>query len=232
MRIHSTILRVAVIGSALLLNSCSRGFFGSPLYLAVTISPRPVSIAAGGTVVLAGVASNNLSVPTWSLLDAADAASVGSLTAVTGSPNSILFTAPLAPPIYNSSTPPGFTQGTVTVEATLAPPAGSTLPVAHDSVTMFITAAAVTVGLAPATAVVPLSGTQAFTGYAVGSVNNALTWQVNGVTGGTTLTGMITAAGVYTAPSMLPMTGNTVVIMTISQADPSQTASAVVTLAP
>jgi hypothetical protein len=106
----------------------------------------------------------------------------------------------------------------------------STLPVAHDAVTMFITASTISVGLSPMTAVVPLSGTVTFAGYAVGSVNNTLIWQVNGVVGGTTLTGMISSTGTYTAPAAMPMTGNTVVITMISQADPTRTVSAVVTL--
>jgi hypothetical protein len=230
MRDHSTIVGSVVIASMLLLNSCSPGFSTSPLYLAVTIAPRPISVPVGGTVVLAEIASNSLSVPTWSLANAADTNNAGMLTAMAGSPNSILYTAPSTPPIYNSSTPPGFTQGTVSVEATLQPPPMSTLPAAHDAVTIFITAPAVSVGLSPIAAVVPLGGSLTFAGYAAGSVNNALTWQVNGVVGGTTLSGMISSTGSYTAPAAMPMTGNTVVVTMISQADPTKTVSAVVTI--
>jgi hypothetical protein len=213
------------------LSSCTGYIFTEPVYLAVTISPRPVSVAVGGTVVLTGTATNNLSVPQWSLLDSTDTVSAGTLTAVSGSPNSILYTAPSAPPIYNSSVANGFTQGTVTVQASATPSPQTALPVAYDSVTFFITAPSVTVSLSPATASVPLSGTQLFTGYAVGSVNNALTWQVNGVTGGSlSTTGTISSAGLYTAPANPLMTGDTVTITVISQADSTKTASAVVTL--
>jgi hypothetical protein len=38
----------------------------------------------------------------------------------------------------------------------------------------------------------------------VGSTNTGVTWQVNGVTGGTAETGTITSAGVYTAPAIAP----------------------------
>jgi hypothetical protein len=81
-----------------------------------------------------------------------------------------------------------------------------------------------------ATASVHVVGTQQFTGYAVGSVNNALTWQVNGASGGGTATGTITTAGLDTAPAVLPMTGNTVTITAVSQADTTKSASSVVTL--
>jgi hypothetical protein len=50
---------------------------------------------------------------------------------------------------------------------------------------------------------------------------------VNGVTGGSAATGTITNAvtafyegGLYTAPTVMPMTGDTVTITMISQADP------------
>jgi hypothetical protein len=230
MSIHSKILRLAALASTVALGSCSRGFFTSPLYLAVTISPRPVSSAEGGTVILTAAVSNNLSLPQWNLLDSADTPNAGSLATVSNSPNSIQYTAPPAPPIYNSSVPAGFAQGTVTVQVSVNPPMGSTLPVAHDAVTLFITAPSVTAGISPTTVAVALGGVQFFSGYAVGSVNNAVTYQVNGVTGGSVATGTIDKTGVYTAPASLPITGNTVTITVISQADPTKSASAVVTL--
>jgi hypothetical protein len=60
--------------------------------------------------------------------------------------------------------------------------------------------------------------------------NNALTWQVNGIPGGGTTNGTIIPAGLYAAPAALPMTGNTVTITAVSQADTTKTASSVVTL--
>jgi hypothetical protein len=216
--------------STLLLTSCSKGVFSSPLYLAVTVTPRPIFLPVGGTVVLTGIVSNNLSLPRWSLLDGADTPSPGTLTAVSN-PNSILYTAPAAPPIYSSAASPGFTQGTVTVAADVTPPPGSSnLPPAHDAITIFIIAPAVSVAISPAVASVALNGMQQFTGYAVGSANNALTWEVNGVAGGSMSTGTITAGGLYTAPASNPMTGSTVTITVVSQADPTKTASGTVNL--
>jgi hypothetical protein len=225
MKIRSKFLCSAALVSTLALSSCSNGFFGSPQYLAVTISPRPTSVPAGSTVVFSTLVTNNLSLPTWDILDAADTAAAGTLTAVAGSSTSISYTAPAAPPIYNAAAGVAFTQGTVTVQANVNPPPLSTLPVAHDAVTFFITSPTISVGISPATVTVPLGGVQYFAAYAVGSANNALTWQISGVNSGS-----INTAGIYTAPTTLPLTGNTVTITVISQADPTKTASAVVTL--
>jgi hypothetical protein len=93
------------------------------------------------------------------------------------------------------------------------------------------------VGLSPLTTTVALGGTEQFLGYAVGNTNTALTWQVNGVTGGSAATGTISntvtadyEGGLYTAPTVMPMTGNTITITMISQADPTNTMTANVTL--
>jgi len=183
MRALSNLLRSAALVSTLALGSCSKGYFGNPPYLAVTISPRPVSVAVGQTVVLTGTVSNNLSLPTWSLLNAADTPNIGTLSAVAGANTSISYTAP-----------------------------------------------SVTAEISPTTASVPLNGTLQFSGYAVGSVDNAVVWQVNGVAGGSTTAGTITTTGLYIAPATLPMTGNSVTILLVSHADPTKSASAVVSL--
>jgi hypothetical protein len=93
------------------------------------------------------------------------------------------------------------------------------------------------IGLSPLTTTVALGGTEQFLGYAVGNVSTALTWQVNGVTGGSAATGTISntvtadyEGGLYTAPTVMPMTGDTVTITMISQADPTKTMTATVTL--
>jgi uncharacterized protein (DUF1800 family) len=62
--------------------------------------------------------------------------------------------------------------------------------------------------------------TAQFNATVINNTNPAVTWQVNGVTGGTSTTGTITAAGLYTAPATLPAS-NTVTITAISVAAPS-----------
>ena len=78
----------------------------------------------------------------------------------------------------------------------------------------------------------PSAATQQFIGYAVGNVNNTLIWQVNGVTGGSTVhhRDHQLQPALYVAPATMPMSGNTVTITIISQADPTKTASVVITL--
>ena len=202
-----------------------------PGYLAVTISPRPAFVPAGGSVMLTGVVSNNLGVPQWGFLNAADTANVGTLTPVTGSPNSVLYTAPPAPPVYDNGVPAGTQQGVVTVTAIVNPPAQSTLTPAYDSVSIFITTSTVTISpITPATVTVAVGATQVFSGYELGSDINTFTWEVNGVPGGSATTGTINFMGIYTAPASVPMNSNTVTVTMVSNADPTKSATAVVTL--
>jgi hypothetical protein len=93
------------------------------------------------------------------------------------------------------------------------------------------------VTVSPRTASVDPFTTQAFTAQVQGSTNQAVTWQVNGVTGGSATTGIISTAGLYTAPhaissSLVPATNApiTVTITAISQASATATGTAVVTL--
>jgi hypothetical protein len=95
----------------------------------------------------------------------------------------------------------------------------------------------VTVSLQPLTPTLGTFGNQTFTATVTGSSNTALTWQVNGVTGGSATTGTISSTGVYSAPhfisgSILPANSNspvTVAITAISQADPAASGTATIT---
>jgi hypothetical protein len=223
-------IRLATIAAAIALIGCDNSVTISPAYLGVVISPRPGSISVGGTMVFTGTVSNNLSLPQWSVLDSADANNVGTLTPIDGSSNTILYTAPPTPPIYSFTA--GVTQGSVTLQATTTSPPGTSIPVTGDAVSFVITAPSVTVALTPATATVSLGATQQFFGYAVGSTNNTLVWQLsaNGLPSASGALGTINSAGTYVAPSFMPASGNTVTVTITSQADPTKTQSAVVTL--
>ena len=70
-----------------------------------------------------------------------------------------------------------------------------------------------------------LGNTQAFTATVLNATDTAVAWSVNGVRGGTSATGMITTAGVYTAPVDLPVPAAVQVTAT-SHADPAKFASA------
>ena len=93
------------------------------------------------------------------------------------------------------------------------------------------------VTVSPAAATLQLFSKQTFAAVASGSSNAAVTWQVNGVTGGSQTTGVISTSGVYSAPykiaaSLIPANGNivTVTVTAISQANATLTGSATVTL--
>ena len=67
-----------------------------------------------------------------------------------------------------------------------------------------------------------LGTTTQFTATVANTTNTAVTWQVDGVTGGSSAAGTISSTGLYTPPAAIP-TGGTVTVSAISQA--SSTAS-------
>jgi hypothetical protein len=230
MKLHSRLPSILTITATVVLTSCGGGSKYSYQNITISVSPHITSIPVNTTMTFTATVTNAPATSVeWTLLDFAYA-NLGSPTGQIGA--TFVYTAPPTPPIY-SATLVGANQGTVALLANF-PDLGMNI---SDNQTFVVTAPSVTVGLSPATATVALNATQQFTGYAVGNVNNALTWQVNGVTGGSTATGTIAVSPanfpgvyVYTAPSAIPMTGNTVTLAVISQADPTKTASATITL--
>jgi hypothetical protein len=90
----------------------------------------------------------------------------------------------------------------------------------------------VSVTINPTSASVEASGgTQAFSATITNSLDSTVTWQVNGVAGGSATTGTISAGGVYTAPSTVPSPA-AVTVAAVSNADTTKTASAQVTVTP
>lgn len=71
--------------------------------------------------------------------------------------------------------------------------------------------------------------TQQFTATVSGSANTTVTWQVNGVTGGSAATGTIDVNGLYTAPAAVPNPA-TVTVSAVSQADVTKSGSARMTI--
>lgn len=83
---------------------------------------------------------------------------------------------------------------------------------------------------ATATAITGSQG-QTFAADVVNVSNTSVTWEVNGVAGGNTTVGTILENGVYYPPATVP-TPSTVTITAVSAADPSESASAQLTVAP
>lgn len=91
------------------------------------------------------------------------------------------------------------------------------------------TTTGVSITISPTTASVAGGATQQFTATVTGSTNTAVTWQVNGETGGDAIIGTIDTNGLYKAPNVLPTT-TTVTITVISQADTTKNALSTLTL--
>jgi hypothetical protein len=80
---------------------------------------------------------------------------------------------------------------------------------------------AITVSLSPSTVSLAPSGTQQFTATVLGTSNTAVTWSIN------PSVGTISSAGLYTAPASV-LTAQTVTVTAQSVADPTKSASGVV----
>jgi hypothetical protein len=89
--------------------------------------------------------------------------------------------------------------------------------------------ASVAVRVSPSTAIVATSTSQQFTATVVGISNLSVNWSVNGVAGGSSTVGTISATGLYTAPSSIPSPA-TVKVTATDQASPTLTGSASVTV--
>ncbi len=86
----------------------------------------------------------------------------------------------------------------------------------------------IAVSMSPTSATVQLSHTEQFSATVQNSSNTAVTWEVNGVAGGSAADGTISSGGLYTAPAA-PVT---VTVTAVAQADSSAAASATVTVSP
>ena len=182
----------------------------------ITVSVSPASASVPLTTsksFTATVSGTSTTAVTWSVNGVAGGnSSVGTIN------SSGLYLAPAVMPASS----------TVTVQAfSVANPAIS----GQSTVTLTPPPPPVVVTVSPVTATVTLNGTQSFSASISGSANTAVTWSVNGISGGNATIGTITSGGVYTAPAALPNPSN-VTIQAVSAANPNSSASASVTLAP
>jgi len=94
--------------------------------------------------------------------------------------------------------------------------------------------------ISPGSTQVSTFGSIQFTATVSGNANQAVTWQVNGVTGGGAVSGAISVNGLFAAPNSVPVltTGNNsgqtseVVVTAISAADSTASDSVLVTIVP
>src|SRR5437763_2085754 len=96
--------------------------------------------------------------------------------------------------------------------------------------------AQVSVSISPSLATMATLATQSFTATVSGSSNTAVTWQVNGVIGGNSTGGVVSTTvlgtaneAIFLAPSAVPSPAS-VSLTAVSQADPTKSATATVTM--
>jgi sugar lactone lactonase YvrE len=87
----------------------------------------------------------------------------------------------------------------------------------------------VSVSVAPASSTLAPGATQQFLATVTGASSTSVTWQVNGVTGGNSTVGSITAAGLYQAPASAP--SSAITVSAISDANGTTLGSAQVAIA-
>jgi hypothetical protein len=187
--------------------------------VAVSISPPSAAMSTSATQAFTATVSNsNMTSVTW-LVDgiAGGNASIGTVDKKGN------YTAPLYVPI-----PPTVTV-TAVANADETKSASAAVSISGSSVPGTTT-------IAPKTATVYVGGTALFTVTVAGS-DKAVTWEVNGVEEGNSSVGTITpvagsnSQATYTAPAIVPDAGQ-VTVTAISVANPTQSASAVVTVSP
>ena len=121
---------------------------------------------------------------------------------------------------------------TDTAQATVSPTGTATAaPASANNGTCPVSATPVMVSVSPATATLQSGASQLFTAVLTNTANTAVSWQVNGVVGGSAAVGTITSAGMYTAPSSVT-SSVTATITAVSAADASRNGTAQVTVNP
>jgi len=93
------------------------------------------------------------------------------------------------------------------------------------------------VSVTPSPVTVPTFGSQQFTATVTGTSNTGITWEVNGIVGGTSTAGTISTAGLYSAPNSVPTTSSNsksvsapVIVTAVSQADSTAVCNVTVTI--
>src|SRR5881398_2440171 len=181
-----------------------------PIPVNVTISPTSATVATGGTQQFTATVNTSNTAVTWQVNGVTGGnATVGTIS------SSGLYTAP------------GVVPNPATVTVTAVSQADATKSAAAQVTITATTTVSVTIS--PTSATVAAGGTQQFSAVVQNTSNTAVTWQVNGVTGGNATVGAISSSGLYTAPGVVPNPA-TVTVTAVSQADATKSAAAQVTI--
>lgn len=198
----------------------------------VSISPTAATVALGGTQAFQAVVTGAQDTTvTWDVSGTVGGnAAVGTILNSQTNPDQTTYTAPQILP----------TGGSVTVRAR-----SNANPGISASATINFTAA-INVALTPTTSTLAISHRQTFTVLVNNTANQNVTWQVNGILGGSSIAGETCVTGSnpcqqistsnsesvdYLAPAGVP-SPNPVTVTAISQASSTQSASATITILP
>ena len=203
------------LAASLFLGSCGGSMPPPPI--TITVTPATATVSPGGsTQFMATVTGTTNTTVTWQVNGTpGGSAATGTIT------SNGLYTAPNTIP----------NPATVTVTAVLSANASDS---GSASVTI---AQQVAVTVSPNPITVAIFTTQQFTATVNGQPSTAVTWEVNGVTGGSQATGYISTSGLFVAPGGVPtassgngVTTTPVTVTAASTANPSSSGSATVTI--
>ncbi len=180
------------------------------LLAAIEISPQSPSISTGGTeqftaigLYTDGSTPNITTTANW----ASSSATVATISNTSGS--------------QGLATSAG--SGTAEISASVGPLTASTTLTVQDQL--------VSISINPTSPSLGVGANLQFGATINGNSSTAINWEVNGNPGGGASTGMIETTGLYIAPATAPTSG-TVAITAVSQANPSQSATTILTLLP
>jgi hypothetical protein len=197
----------------LLLSSCGVTTTNPPPppAIGVSVSPTSASVLLDATQQFTATVTNTTNpAVTWNVNGIAGGNSTVGTISVSG-----LYTAPQILP----------QQASVNVQAVSQADA-----TASGSANVTITGGAlVTVTIAPTGGSVVLGATQQFTATVGKAANQSVIWNVNGIAGGNSAIGTISATGLFTAPQTLPQPAGAV-IQAVSVADSAASASVTVAI--
>jgi serine protease len=215
--------------------TCGAGMANAPGALTAALRPIaavavPASVTAGQSVTLDGSgsgAANGHAVSSYQWT----AVSGGLTLAITGaaSPRASV-TAPSCGVGTVALTVTDDAGHTDTADVVITPASATTsAPAAAGQSACSAAAPAVVVEICPAAGSVQAGSTATFSATLANTTSPTVTWQVNGLAGGSATAGTITSAGVYTAPASVPAPA-TVTITAVSATDTSATGSAQLTI--
>jgi hypothetical protein len=213
-RAYSLLSLVAVLVFA----GCKSGTAGK--IVSVSVTPTGVNIVVGTTQQMTATVLDTFNTAvTWTVVGGAANGTISSAG---------LYTAP--------ATVPAPAQVSITATS-------HEDPTKSGSATLTITTTAgpsnITVLVSPTAASIANYGTQQFSANVSGTANTGVTWQVNGVTGGSRTLGFISSVGSYVAPGNVPTTSSggssvttTLTVTAVSQADLTASGFSTVSILP